>query len=169
MGFGDWKHFNNCALRMVENENAYYIREDRTKRVTYKDCVKVLLKHLYYHNKMQFTAAGVSRFHRNLLAYSFLTTSQKIGAMFRNFNVCGKTHQEENEALAKWGGYKLETAMEYLCRHYEEVDDLKIMAEDHPLFMCLDDLTKMYEKIIVSWERGECPKEFYHQMYWPTE
>ena len=93
---------------------------------------------------MQFSVAGISRFHWNLIAYSFLTTSKKIGAMFLNFKVGGKTRQENNDALAKHLGIGLQTAMEYLCRHFEKVGNLTIMAEDHRLFMCLDDLTTMF-------------------------
>ena len=129
---------------MMENENLYHACEGQTKRVTYKDCVKVLLIHLYHHNKMQFTPADTSRFHQNLLSYSYLTTCHKIGSMFQHFSVCGKARQEENDALAKWGSYQLKSAMEYLCRHYQVVDKVKIVVEGHPLFMCLDDLTKMF-------------------------
>ena len=112
MGFGNWKHFNDCALRMLWNENAIYmLRQGRSKWVDYRDCVKVLLVHLYNHNKTQILhGRHVSRFHRNLIAYSFLTTSKKIGAMFRNFKVGGKTWQENNDALAKRSGIGLETA-----------------------------------------------------------
>ena len=129
---------------MLWNENAIYTREGRSKWVDYRDCVKVLLVHLYNHNKMRFSMAGISWFHWNLIAYSFLTTSKKIGAMFWNFKVGGKTQQENNDALVKHSGIGLEMAMEYLCRHFEKVGNLTIMAEDHCLFMCLDDLTTMF-------------------------
>ena len=129
---------------MLWNENAIYAQQGSSKRVDYQDCVKVLLVHLYNHNKMWFSVAGVSQFHRNLIAYSFLTTSKKIGAMFRNFKVGGKTRQENNDVLAKRSGIGLETVMEYLCRHSEQVGNLTIMTEDHCLFMCLNDLTTMF-------------------------
>ena len=131
MGYGSWKDFNDCALHMLWNENAVYTRQGCSKRVDYQDCVKVLLVHLYNHNKTRFSTAGVSRFHRNLIAYSFLTTSKKIGAMFRNLKVGGKTRQENNDASAKRLGIGLKTAMEYLCRHTEKVGGLTIMGEDH--------------------------------------
>ena len=101
MGYGSWKDFNDCALRMLWNENAVYARQGRSKRVDYRDCVKVLLVHLYNHNKTWFSAAGVSRFHRNLIAYSFLTMSKKIGAMFRNFKVGGKTQAREQRCFGE--------------------------------------------------------------------
>ena len=145
MGFGTWKDFNNAALRMLWNENAEYARQGRSKRVDYRDCVKVLMIHFYNHNKTRFSTAGVSRFHRNLIAYSFLTTSKKIGAMFRNFKVGGKSRQDNNDGLAKRSGLGVtETAMEFLCRHTEQVGKLVIAGEDHRLFLCLDDLTMMF-------------------------
>ena len=57
----------------------------------------------------------------------------------------GKTRQDNNDALAKCSGLGvIKTAMEFLCRHTEQVGDLIIAGEDHRLFLCLDDLTMMF-------------------------
>ena len=113
---------------------------------------------MYQYNLAWLTASGTSLYHWNLLAYSFLRACQEIGVLFHHFDVCGKEHLLVNEELAKWAGFGLQNAMQYLLRHSEWLLHGKgeLKGKNHFLFMCRSDLTMMFHAVANNYrELGE--------------
>ena len=113
---------------------------------------------MHQYNVAQLTASGTSLYHRNLLAYSFLSACQEIGALFCHFDVCGKECLPVNEELAKWASFQLQSSMQYLLRHFERLPDgkMEVKAENYYLFMCRSNLTMMFHVVADNFrELGE--------------
>ena len=64
-----------------------------------------------------------------------------------------------NEELAKWAGFGLQNAMQYLLRHSEQLPNGKgeLKGENHFLFMCRSDLTMMFHAMADNYRELEEP------------
>ena len=146
------------ALRMMANSNAASAAKGDSKCLAYRDCVWIQLVLMYQYNLARLTASGTSLYHQNLLAYSFLRACQMIGVLFHHFDVCSKECLLVNEELAKWAGFGLQNAIQYLLRHSKRLPDGKgeLKGENHFLFMCRSDLTMMFHAVADNYrELGE--------------
>ena len=142
----------------MTNSNAASAAKGDSKRLAYQDCVRIQLVLMYQYNLAWLTASGTSLYHWNLLAYSFLRACQDFGALFHHFDVCSKERLPVNEELAKWAGFRLQNAMQYLLRHSKWLPDGKgkLKGENHYLFMCRSDLTMMFHAVADNYrELGE--------------
>ena len=137
--YGEYKDFNDCALRLVKNYNEQEVapvggQQTATKRMQYRDAVKILTVYAYHSAVKFFAPHGVHKQHLTALGLSFLEAAHFFGGEFRDVCFTGpkKPRRRHDRNLVRTDGEGRQTALEELLattegiagRFYMDVDVL---------------------------------------------
>ena len=127
--YGDYKDFNDCALRLVKNYNEQEVTptsgyEDvANKRMQYRDAVKALTVYAYNNAVKFFALRGVHKQHLTALGLSFLEAAYFFGGEFRDgcFTDWKKPRRRHDRNLVRTNGEHGQTALEELLTTSEGI------------------------------------------------
>ena len=143
--YGDYKDFNDCALRLVKNYNEQEgtptsgYEDVANKRMQYRDAVKALMVYAYNNAVKFFAPHGVHKQHLTALGLSFLKAAHFFGGEFRDGCFTGpkKPRRRHDRNLVHTNGKGHQTALEELLttsegiagRFYMDVDILSTVYQ----------------------------------------
>ena len=137
--YGEYKDFNDCALRLVKNYNEQEVvpaggHENVAKRMQYRDGIKALMVYAYHSAVKFFAPRGVHKQHLMALGLSFLEAAYFFGGEFRDGCFTGpkKPRCRHDRNLVRTNSEGRQTALEELLaisegiagRFYMDIDIL---------------------------------------------
>ena len=142
--YGEYKDFNDCALRLVKNYNEQEVapaggQETAAKRMQYRDAIKILTVYAYHSAVKFFAPRGVHKQHLTALGLSFLEAAYFFGGEFRDVCFTGpkKPRCRHDRNLVRTHGEGRQMALEELLattegiagRFYMDVDILSTVYQ----------------------------------------
>ena len=98
--YGEYKDFNDCALRLVKNYNEQEVapvggQETAAKRMQYRDAIKVLTVYAYHSVVKFFAPRGVHKQHLTALGSP---SSKPPTSLAANFEMCASLARRSHNA-----------------------------------------------------------------------
>ena len=158
--YGDYKDFNDCAIRLMRNYNAYELsatadpEDDANKRMQYRDAVKALTVCAYHEAVKFFSPGKVHKQHLTVLGLSFVEAAYFFGGEFRDVCFTGpnKPRQRHDKHLVRSNGEGRMTAMEELLTTKEGIDER--------FYMDVDILSSVYLLVADQFRfKGDFPRD----------
>ena len=121
--YGNYKDFNDLALRLTFNYNKYEPTRDLGKdaKLQYKDTIRILVIFSYNQVVQYLCRVGIHKGHCQALAMSFLEMARFFGGQFCDEKMTNKLHHWFDDALAAKNGAGKKDWMTELLRVEEGI------------------------------------------------